>query len=73
LPVNWENAAMPPAPPSPPSRVNRENRQTSSRIGIRNWTMIAFVGLPDCWSTVTEAPPAVSSSASCCVCAPDAG
>ena len=49
LPVNCEKPAMPPAaPPSPPRRMNSENRQTSSRIGIRNWTMIVFVPLPDC-------------------------
>ena len=41
--------------------MNSENRHTSSRIGIRNWTTIVFVALPDCWSTVTVAPPAASS------------
>jgi hypothetical protein len=64
---------MPPAAPSPPSRVKSENRQTSSRIGMRNWTMIVFVPLPDCWSTATVAPLRLSSPRICCVCAPDAG
>ncbi len=45
------------AAPSAPRRMNSEKRQTSSRIGIRNWTMIVFVPLPDCWSTLTIAPP----------------
>ncbi len=73
LPANCEKPAMPPAAPSVPSRMNSEKRQTSSRIGIRNWTMIALVPLPDCWSTATVAPPASSSCSSCWVWAPEEG
>ena len=54
--MNLEKPAKAPAPPSWPSRVKRTKRQTSSRIGIRNWTTICFAGLSACWSISTTAP-----------------
>ena len=51
---------MPPAPPSAPQRMNSAKRHTSSRIGTRNWTMIALIGFDDCWSTTTTVPESLS-------------
>jgi hypothetical protein len=53
--------------------MNSENRHTSSRIGIRNWTMITFVPLPGCWLTLTVAPLTESSRSSVWVIAPEEG
>ena len=73
VPVNFENAAIPPAPPSAPSRVKNANRQTSKTIGIRNWITIWRSGWPDCGSTTMRAPELVSVVTRFWVAAPEVG
>ena len=61
LPPKAEKAPMPPES-SPDWRMKKEKRQTSSRIGIRNWTTITRADLPDCGSICTRVPPLVNPS-----------
>ena len=72
LPPKTEKEPTPPVA-SAVWRMKKAKRQTRIRIGSRNWTTTTRSDLPDWGSTLTRAPPSVSSATICWVAASEAG